>query len=205
MNRIRGKLTYANVMATIAVFIALGGASYAAIQLPKNSVGAKQLKKGAVTPAKFSPAATALVGKAGPTGPAGPQGAPGARGPSNAFYTSNFDSTEGAKKISLNVPAGNYVVAASMVATNREAKEGRAGCNLESPDDHTHRGGAVGNIQKEPSETIVAYQELEAQSVFAIGGSGGTITFECGNFEGTAKVGFYDAQIIATAVGSLSG
>lgn len=41
MHRIRGKLTYANVMATIAVFIALGGASYAAIKLPKNSVGAE--------------------------------------------------------------------------------------------------------------------------------------------------------------------
>ncbi len=52
MSRIRPKLTYANVMATIAVFIALGGASYAAIKLPKNSVGSKQLKKNSVTGAK---------------------------------------------------------------------------------------------------------------------------------------------------------
>lgn len=48
----RPKLTYANVMATVAVFIALGGASYAATQLPKNTVGSKQLKKNAVTTAK---------------------------------------------------------------------------------------------------------------------------------------------------------
>ena len=48
----RSRLTYANVMATIAAFIALGGASYAAIKLPKNSVGPKQLKKNAVTTAK---------------------------------------------------------------------------------------------------------------------------------------------------------
>jgi hypothetical protein len=48
----RPRLTYANVMATVAVFIALGGASYAAIKLPKNSVGTKQLKKGAVTEQK---------------------------------------------------------------------------------------------------------------------------------------------------------
>jgi hypothetical protein len=40
-------------MATIAVFIALGGASYAALKLPKNSVGSKQLKKNAVTTAKL--------------------------------------------------------------------------------------------------------------------------------------------------------
>lgn len=49
MKRLRPKLTYANVMATIAVFIALGGASYAATKLPKNSVGSKQIKANAVT------------------------------------------------------------------------------------------------------------------------------------------------------------
>jgi hypothetical protein len=49
----RPRLTYANVMATIAVFIALGGASYAAINLPKDSVGTRQLKKNAVTATKI--------------------------------------------------------------------------------------------------------------------------------------------------------
>jgi hypothetical protein len=48
----RPRLTYANVMATVAVFIALGGTTYAALKLPKNTVGAKQLKKNAVTTAK---------------------------------------------------------------------------------------------------------------------------------------------------------
>jgi hypothetical protein len=52
MSKLRERLTYANVMATIAVFIALGGASYAATQLPKNSVGTKQLKKNSVTTSK---------------------------------------------------------------------------------------------------------------------------------------------------------
>src|SRR4051794_21948862 len=49
----RGKLTYANVTATIALFIALGGASYAAMKLPKNSIGSKQLKKSSVTTGKI--------------------------------------------------------------------------------------------------------------------------------------------------------
>lgn len=53
----RPKLTYANVVATLALFIALGGASYAALKLPKNSVGAKQLKKNAVATAKIKNAA----------------------------------------------------------------------------------------------------------------------------------------------------
>lgn len=49
----RPKLTYANVVATLALFIAVGGASaFAAGQLGKNSVGPKQLRKNAVTGAK---------------------------------------------------------------------------------------------------------------------------------------------------------
>ena len=41
------------VIALIALFVALGGTSYAAITLPKNSVGTKQLKKNAVTGVKI--------------------------------------------------------------------------------------------------------------------------------------------------------
>lgn len=46
-------LTYANVMATVAVFIALGGASYAAVKIPANSVGSKQLRSNAVVASKI--------------------------------------------------------------------------------------------------------------------------------------------------------
>ncbi|HEU4706429.1 MAG TPA: hypothetical protein VFS64_04500 [Solirubrobacterales bacterium] len=44
----RPKLNYANTIATIALFVALGGAAVAA-GLPKKSVGPQQLKPGAVT------------------------------------------------------------------------------------------------------------------------------------------------------------
>jgi hypothetical protein len=37
--RVRPRLTYANVLASLALFVALGGSSYAALQLPKASVG----------------------------------------------------------------------------------------------------------------------------------------------------------------------
>lgn len=54
MKQIRKRLTYANVMSSIAVFLVLGGATaFAASHLGKNSVGAKQLKKNAVTSAKI--------------------------------------------------------------------------------------------------------------------------------------------------------
>jgi hypothetical protein len=42
----------AMVVACIALTVALGGTSYAAIKLPKNSVGTKQLKRNAVTSPK---------------------------------------------------------------------------------------------------------------------------------------------------------
>jgi hypothetical protein len=55
MHRIRGKLTYSNVVASLALFLVLaGGTAVAAKQmLPKNSVGSNQIKKGAVASAKL--------------------------------------------------------------------------------------------------------------------------------------------------------
>ena len=53
MTRFRPRLTYANVVSTLCLFLLLGGASYAAIQLPRNSIGSKQLKKNGVTTAKI--------------------------------------------------------------------------------------------------------------------------------------------------------
>jgi hypothetical protein len=53
MKRLTDRLSYANVMATLAVFISLGGASYAAMKLPSNSVGTKQIQKGAVSTTKI--------------------------------------------------------------------------------------------------------------------------------------------------------
>jgi hypothetical protein len=49
---LRNRLTYSNVIATMALFIALGGVAVAA-GLPRNSVGPNQLKRGAVTAAKI--------------------------------------------------------------------------------------------------------------------------------------------------------
>jgi hypothetical protein len=88
-------LTYANVMATLALFIALGGSSYAAVRLGANSVRSREIARNAV---KSSEIASSSVGTAEvrnaslqpvdfakiPTGPKGDRGATGpsgARGP----------------------------------------------------------------------------------------------------------------------------
>jgi hypothetical protein len=82
MKKIAGRLSYANVTATLAVFLALGGGALAAVQLPKNSVGSAQLKAGAVTPAKLAKVTKReLEGRGGSTVPAGPAGPAGAAGP----------------------------------------------------------------------------------------------------------------------------
>ncbi len=86
--RLRSSLSYANVMATIAVFVSLGGASYAALNLPANSVGPRQIREGAVggsevrdrslalTELKRS-AVSSLQGQKGDPGAPGLPGVPG--------------------------------------------------------------------------------------------------------------------------------
>jgi len=53
-SRTRSKLTYSNVVSTLCLFLLLGGGAYAAIKLPKNSVGTKQIKNQAVSNAKLA-------------------------------------------------------------------------------------------------------------------------------------------------------
>jgi hypothetical protein len=93
---------HATVVAYLALFVALGGVSYAAIKLPAHSVGTKQIKKRAVTTSKIkksavtsakikSDAVTGALVKDGsleaadlaqlPTGPQGEPGRPGTVGP----------------------------------------------------------------------------------------------------------------------------
>jgi hypothetical protein len=52
MTPLRSKLNFSNVVAALALFVALSGVAVAA-GLPKNSVGPKQIKRGAVTSAKI--------------------------------------------------------------------------------------------------------------------------------------------------------
>jgi hypothetical protein len=63
----RSKLTYSNIVATVALFLALGGVSYAAVTLAPNSVGTSQLRSGSVTGSKLAfPLGIATSEDAGP-------------------------------------------------------------------------------------------------------------------------------------------
>jgi hypothetical protein len=122
--RLRGHLTYSNVISTICLFLLLGGGTAWATAkvLGKESVGSKQLKKEAVTPAKLSKAAkTALGGSAGPRGEAGAQGpkgdegSPGAPGePATKLFAQIREdgtvNTSSVPVVSLRTAEGGYLV-----------------------------------------------------------------------------------------------
>lgn len=89
--RLRRHLNPPTVISVVALFVALGGTSYAAVKIPAKSVGTAQLKGGAVTSTKvkngsllakdFKKGQLPAAGRRGPAGAAGAPGAPGAQGP----------------------------------------------------------------------------------------------------------------------------
>jgi hypothetical protein len=117
------RLTYANVMASAAVFIALGGTSYAAItvtgkevrngsltgvDLRDGSVTSRDLARGVLRPAARdglggaaaaagATSAAGAKGDRGEPGPAGPKGDPGARGDTGATGETGATGATGAK------------------------------------------------------------------------------------------------------------
>jgi hypothetical protein len=127
-----GRPSPALVVACVALFVALGGTGYAALQLPKNSVGPKQIQKGAVnrsdmannaiTGAKVKNrsltntdfrASSLPRGPRGPTGsrgPAGPAGGAPAYGYVAANGTLNTARTKGVASVSHIPGSGVYCI-----------------------------------------------------------------------------------------------
>ena len=104
--------SHATVVAYLALFIALGGVSYAAVVLPSNSVGTKQIKPGAVKNSDVGKNAVTtgqvkngsllsldfkpgqlVAGAPGGTGPQGPQGLKGDKGDPGTNGTNGSNGT----------------------------------------------------------------------------------------------------------------
>src|SRR4051794_19100791 len=115
---LRPRLSYANVVATLALVLAASGGAYAATQLPRNSVGSRQIRKNAVTSSKIKngsllpqdfkagqlPAgAPGLPGQQGQQGIQGVKGDKGDRGPSDAYNRTDIYTID-------NLPAGSYEI-----------------------------------------------------------------------------------------------
>lgn len=126
LQRVRSRLSYANVVATLALFIALGGVSYAAVVLPANSVGTKQIKSGAVTGAKVKDKSlTAADFKGSVQGPAGAQGPQGPAGKDATAAAIADGSLTGAKLALAAVKAGQLgAITVRTQSVNLPAGEG---------------------------------------------------------------------------------
>ncbi|MFT3866150.1 MAG: hypothetical protein QM729_17935 [Solirubrobacterales bacterium] len=202
MRLVRRHLTYANVAATLALFLALGGAAYAATRLPRNSVGNAQLRKSAVTASKIAKKTRRqLRGDRGPTGPQGKTGKTGARGPQGktgatgaagsgpayeVFGTSKSIAAGGGTVIAENLAQGAYVISADVAIEATAATE--VTCTLNGG------GEAVGHVESGVPTTLTL-------SVTRNLGGAGNATLSCAAPAGaTAKY----ANIIATQVKSQS-
>ncbi|HWH20288.1 MAG TPA: hypothetical protein VN671_07130 [Solirubrobacterales bacterium] len=128
MKRFRPRLTYANVIASLALFVALGGSAVAA-GLAKNSVGPKQLKKGAVT-AKAIRKQAVTAGKIAPkavvAGKLGPNAVlPGNLGAGIISTDKISASAVTAEKIKNNVVTTNKITNAAV--TSQKLANGAVG------------------------------------------------------------------------------
>jgi Collagen triple helix repeat (20 copies) len=232
--RIRKHLTFANVVACLALFVALGGVSYAATQLPRDSVGTAQIRESAVTGGKVRngslraadfeggqiPAGPkGQAGEQGPQGkpglnggrgPKGDQGArgidgdPGPRGPSDAYSVYDSTSAVDEKTATLPVPAGSYVVGASMRAATADPTEfANVLCFLATTN---MVAGGVGETELTIAPATsghVEYHQANAETAFTVGAGGGTISFYCERFQGDAEPSLGRVRIIATQVETL--
>jgi hypothetical protein len=135
--RVCASLTYANVVGSLALFLALGGVSYAAAtKIAAGSVGTEQLKQGAVTSSRVKD--SSLLARdfgagelpAGPAGAAGQNGRPGAPGPAGPRGEPGASAAKGDGG-----PAG---------AAGPAGPEGPAGA--EGPAGHTGASGSSGAV-----------------------------------------------------------
>src|SRR4051794_21477880 len=126
MSRLRPRLTYANVTSSLALVVALTGGAYAATQLPKNSVGPKQIKKNAVKSSKVkNHSLLSRDFKAGqlPRGPKGDKGDTGGRGPSDAYDRTGNSQID-------NLPAGSYALSGKENMTTTGSTATSLSCDL---------------------------------------------------------------------------
>ena len=125
----------------IALFVALSGASYAAIKLPINAVGTAQIKKDAVTSTKVKDgsllagdfkAGQLPAGAKGETGAAGASGVTAANGTSGSSLGITLTGTP-QEVMSTTVssgPAGRMVVTGSFRMYNQTVAAGGSSCHV---------------------------------------------------------------------------
>jgi hypothetical protein len=217
MGLLRRHLTYANVAASLALFLALGGAAYAATQLPKNSVGTNQIRKEAVTAGKIAKKTRQqLQGQRGPAGQQGPQGKTGkqgAKGATGAIGARGAQGNTGAPGIDGTGPAYEAVAkptSPTAIGTNTQVvgltlAQGQYATSANVVVASTAGATVTCTLQNgsEASATIPAtgFETLSMSGTRGLGGAG-TATVLCTSTGGSAEL--VSAAVTAIQVKSQS-
>jgi hypothetical protein len=201
----------ATAIASLALFVALGGTAIAAKHYLINStrqINPKVLKK--LRGAKGAVGAPGAQGKQGPQGVPGVVGGEGKQGPigpSNAYTASNTGFTvlkfpEEPTLASVAVPAGSYVVSAKAQAINETTERQLVSCSL---------GNDVNEVADQSSATVEPIsgthwdgRETVAVQVDATLATAGDWRLKCSSSANAGTVKVDEAQISATQVGTLS-
>jgi hypothetical protein len=156
LTHLRSSLTYANVMATVAVFVALGGTSYALAtgsidsrELKNNSIRSKDIRNNDVLSKDVRNrsllARDFKVGQLpkGDTGPRGQQGSPGISG-LKVVSAQTAASSESPQEATATCPAGKRVIGASgEIVGGGSLTETDVAINDVVPSDETEVPGSV--------------------------------------------------------------
>jgi hypothetical protein len=164
---VKRRLSYTSVVATLALFIAIGGTGAAGAQalfsgrdVKDDSLTGADIQNDSLTGADIRPgslgsnalsifARANLRGATGATGPAGPQGETGARGPAGAGVTAtvvtgdpvtNYQDMGQLASAPLN-SIGDFVVFAHLTVTNTGAAAEFLQCGLFIDDQEVGGGG----------------------------------------------------------------
>ncbi len=160
------RFTSAHAMAGVALFISLGGTSYAVAKLPKNSVGSPQVKDGSLTE-KDLKAGVLMSGPAGAPGARGPRGEAGAQGPAGPAGAAGAAGPAGPASLPELRIANTYDTAVPMVATGG----GQAVKVLSMPNlpAGKYRTELVGSIDLQPTASgaaaVVAFCETKTVGI----------------------------------------
>jgi hypothetical protein len=210
---LRKRIGSAHVIALIALFVALGGGAYAAMNLPKNSVGTRQLKRGAVTPPKLSRAtlkklqgSTGPRGAKGAKGAKGDKGATGAAGPSDVYAAGNAAgamSGSYTQVATVTVPAGDYLLQAKVTIFATAAKSAAiAACQIAPT-----AAGGPGTWDQSRVSLPEIEGEVSSQDVGLAGAdsfaSSQSVVLACRTESGATT--FDDARVWAIKTGAVHG
>ena len=207
---IRSRLSYSNVVATIALFLALCGATaFAASQLGRNSVGAGQLKKNSVTGAKVKDRSLRARDFARGQLPSGPPGIPGTSHGFEASGSVNFDklssSLFGSTAVSLPLPAGSYFATAAVTVetvNNMEKETSTVTCRLINGNGGPESTSVT--TRSQPVRTDGTSDSFTLTALFRVT-PGQALNLQCSKSAPISSARISDANIVAVQVSDISG